>query len=95
MTQQPARRARPAKPEEPARLAPAFDRDALTLGHLHKEGYLSRDELRRNLRRLGLELQDEEARWLSVPKLVHAAPQEPEPEEDWDEDDDEPEENDG
>jgi hypothetical protein len=96
MTTQPTRRPRPAKPEEPQaqpRLAPAFDRDALALSFLHDKGYLSRDELRDNLRMLGVRLGEEEPRRLPVPTVVRIEAtvpvQEPEPETEpeWDEDD--------
>jgi hypothetical protein len=73
MTTQPTRRPRPTKPEEPQaqpRLAPAFDRDALALSFLHDKGYLSRDELRDNLRMLGVRLGEEEQRRLPVPTVV-------------------------
>lgn len=73
MSTQPTRRPRAAKPEEPqhaARLAPAFDRDALTLAHLCTTGYLSRREFRNNLRLLGVQLEDEAERRLPVPTVV-------------------------
>jgi hypothetical protein len=79
------RRPRPAS-EAPhqARLAPAFDRDALALSYLHEKGHLSRSEFRDNLRALGVRLgEDDEPRRLVVPRVVAIEPPaqvvEPEP----------------